>query len=142
MLLKTEYDVSQSTFKHIESEWFRYPETVKEIQRIRQNIISSTSTDENIGGGKSNLPSSPTEKLAIRLSSHKQLEYLEDLVHAIETVYNLAPDDYRKIARLRYWDKKKLDWNQVAEDVGYSRVHAIRIRKQLIVATAEILGWR
>lgn len=136
------HEISKATFKHIEAEWYKYPQTVKEIQRLRYNIIQSSTVDENVGGGRSGMISKPTEIAATRLTTHKQLDYLEDIVYAIETVYNLSNDQYKRLVQIRYWNKRNLNWDQIAGELGYSRGHAIRIRNHMITDTAELLGWR
>lgn len=142
-LAKLNSDISKATFKHIEAEWYKYPQTVKEIQRLRYNIIQSSSDrDENVGGGRNNIISKPTEIAATRLTTHKELQYLEEIVYAIETVYNLSNDNYKRLVQVRYWSNKNLNWDGIADELGYSRVHAIRIRNKIIYDTAELLGWR
>ncbi|WP_237703247.1 hypothetical protein [Paenibacillus larvae] len=50
----------RGTFQHIESELYSYHETRKEIIRLKNEILyGSTPADENVGGGRSNLPSDP-----------------------------------------------------------------------------------
>ena len=141
MLMQTEYDVSKPTFRHIESYWYKYPSLVKEIERIKIYEIMKSPTDENIGGGRSGYISDPTSAAATRISTHKRLEHIEDIVHAIETVYNMANEPYRKLVRERYWSRDRPDWDILSERIGYSKRQAQRIRKIIIVATAEMLGW-
>jgi RinA family phage transcriptional activator len=43
----------KATFKHIESELYSYHDTLKEINRLRKDIIfTNENDDENIGGGR------------------------------------------------------------------------------------------
>lgn len=113
-----------------------------EIKNLRYNIIQST-PDENVGGGRSNIISKPTEILATRLDTHKQLEYLEEIVYAIETVYNISPPHYRKLIQLRYWDKNNnLSWDGLALELNCTKRTAIRWRDKIVYDIAELLGWR
>ncbi|PEP96678.1 transcriptional regulator, partial [Bacillus toyonensis] len=51
-----------ATFKYIESELYGYSDTLREIAFLRKNLIfCSPHEDENIRGGKRNIPSRPTE---------------------------------------------------------------------------------
>lgn len=136
------YNVSKATFKHIEAELYKYKNTVEEVKKLRYNIIKST-PDENIGGGRSGQISNPTELLATRLDTHKQLDYLEDIVYAIETVYNISPQHYRKLINIRYFDKsRKLDWDTIAAELHCSKKTAQRWRDKIVNDVAEFLGWR
>lgn len=139
--MQSDYNVPKPTFSNIEYYWYRYKKLVEEIERIRHNEILRTPIDENTGGGRSGRISDPTGNAATRITTHKRIEHMEEVVHAIETVYNMAPDEYRLLVRVRYWNNKRLDWDGIALECGYSKRHCQRIRKALIVATAEILGW-
>jgi RinA family phage transcriptional activator len=141
MLAKMDYEVSQATFKHIESEIYKYHNTVKEIKKLRYNIIQST-PDENVGGGRSGIISKPTEMLATRLTTHKQLDYLEEIAYAIETVYNLSPEHFRKLIKIRYWENRELAWDGVALKLSCTKRTAQRWRNKIVHDIAEVLGWR
>lgn len=142
LLTSPDKEVSKPTFKHIEAEFYKYHQTVREIKQLENEIIYETSRDENVGGGKGNLPSRPTERKATRLATHRELKYLKDVVYAIETVYNLASEEYKELIRLRYWSNRDLTWDGIANELHMSRRKAISMRDEIIMATAELLGWR
>ena len=132
-------------FKKAEAEWYNYHNTLKEIANLREEIMNPFKEfkDENVGGGRSNLPGSPTERIATRLTTHKQLNYLVEIVEAIENVYNALPDDYKKLVRLKYWNKKKqLTWDGIALELNVSKRQAMRWRDEIKLAPVEVLGWR
>lgn len=132
------------TFKKVEAEWYDYHDTLQEIAKLREEIMNPFMEEEmNVEGGKSNLPGDPTGKMATRLTTHKQLKYLEEVVSAIEKVYNVLPDNYKELARLRYWNKNNpLNWDGVALKCHVSKRQAMRWRDEIIYATVEVLGWR
>ena len=135
------------TFKKVESEWYDYHETLKEIARLREMIMTpfDEDPDMNTGGGSNSVMdiSKPTEKIATRLVTSKQLRYLTEIVGAIEKVYNVLPDDHKKVVQLRYWKKgNKLTWEGVANQIHVSDRTARRWRNEIIQATIEVLGWR
>jgi len=132
------------TFKKTESEWYNYHETLKEIARLREEIMNPTQLeDHNIGGEKVFSNSSPTENIAVRLTTSKQLSYLTEVVEAIDKVYNALPDEYKQLVRVRYWSKdKELNWDGVALRCNVSKRQAQRWRDEIVNATVEVLGWR
>ena len=143
-LLTTAIKPTKITFKKTEAEWYNYHNTLKEIARLREEIMNpfDEEQDENVGGGKNNIPGNPTEKIATRLTTHKQLNYLTEIVDAIEKVYNALPDDYKQLIRVRYWSGRKLTWDIIADELHVHRSTAIRWRDEIIQATIELLGWR
>ncbi|MEJ8548179.1 transcriptional regulator [Brevibacillus borstelensis] len=136
--------IKKGTFQHVESELYAYHETRKEIVRLKNEILySNSSADENVGGGKGNIPGDPTGRTAILLTSHKKLEQLQMIVDAIESVVERLTDDRKKLLRLRYWDKPQiLTWDGIAAELHVSRRTAVNWRDEIVRAIAEKLGWR
>ncbi|HWL26772.1 MAG TPA: transcriptional regulator [Ureibacillus sp.] len=128
----------------MEYELYSYHDTLKEIQFLRNNIMfTKENDDENVGGGRSSLPSSPTEQIGVRLATHKKLNNLEEIAEAIEKVYNIVNDDYKKLIRLKYWTRPQTKtWEGIAAELHISRRQVLRWRDQIIQAVAEVLGWR
>src|SRR5690625_4617647 len=119
--------ITKLTFRKCEAEWFNYYKTVQEIKTLEKSIIDPyKEKDENIGGGQSNVPGDPTEATALRLTKNKQLNYLKEIVDAIEYVYESRPEEHKKLVRVRYWSNKRMNWNGVASEIGYSRRTVIR----------------
>lgn len=132
------------TFKKCEAEWYNYHNTLKEIAKLREEIMNPFQEENiNLGGSKPNIPDKPTERIATRLTTHKQLNYLTEVTEAIERVYNALPDDYKKLVRLKYWNKnERLTWQGIADKLNVSERQARRWRDEIIMATIELLGWR
>lgn len=49
-------------------------------------MFTKENEDENVGGGRSSSPSSPTEMIGTRLATHKKLNNLESITNATEKV--------------------------------------------------------
>jgi len=133
-------------FKKAEAEWHNYHNTLKEIERLREEIMNpyKPSEDVNIIKGANSVkrPGDPTGITATRLTTHKQLNYLTEVVKAIENVYGTLSDEYRKLVKLRYWNNRKLTWDVIADELHVNRTTAMRWRDEIIIATIELLGWR
>lgn len=134
--------LSRAAFRHIEAELYSYHDTLKQIDRLRKQIIfSNDNPDENVGGGKSNLPGRPTERIATRLLTDKRLEKLEEMAGAIEYAYNALSDDHRKVIETKYWSHKRLTWDDVATQLNMHRNTAMKLRRDVIYIIAEKIGW-
>lgn len=133
------------TFKKMEAEWYNYHNTLKEIAKLRAEIMNpfQDDLDENVGGGRSSEMDKPTERIATRLVTHKQLLYLSEVTDAIKQVYDSLPDNYKKLVRLRYWNKNnEMTWYGIAQELNVSEKQAQRWRDKIIYSTMEVLGWR
>ncbi|MCT1575684.1 transcriptional regulator [Oceanobacillus kimchii] len=144
--MKVDHDIKKATFKHIESELYAYNETLKEIDRLRTEIMAGgkIEIDENTMGGANSVREigRPTERIATRLLTHKTLRNLEEIATAINDVYNMVSDDHRKVIRLKYWHDRRLDWNGVADMANMHRNTATKLRKEVILLIADKIGWR
>lgn len=137
--------LKKATFKHIESELYSYKDTLKEIEKLRRDIMySSKDVDENNMGGASSVrvPGRPTEQIATRLLTHKTLRNLEEIATAINDVYNMVSDDHRRVIKVKYWSNKRLNWDDVAVQTNMHRNTAMKLRKEVVLLIADKIGWR
>ena len=117
--MSTAYDIKPGTFKYIESEIYNLHENKKEINRLRLEILNPTKeVDTNIVYGplQKGEPVRTTELMATRLLTNKMLRNLEEMVEAVEYVYEQLPEEHKKVIRLKYWNKDhKLKMDQIGE---------------------------
>ncbi|WP_096224884.1 transcriptional regulator [Geobacillus sp. FJAT-46040] len=133
----------KNVVRYVEHNLYYYHEYIREIQRLRNDILYGVkiTTDENIGGGRSNLPSSPTERRTIELLTHRRLDTLERVTDAIKTVYEALPEEKKKLVRLKYWTRpQRYTWDGIAEQLHVSRITCLRWRAEIVYAIAEMLG--
>lgn len=140
----TELKLRRGTFQHVESELYAYHDTKKEIVRLKNEILYGTACqDENVGGGRSNLPSDPTGKTAVLMVSHRRIEQLERIVDAIESVVERLPHEKQRLVRIRYWTRpQRLTWDGIASELHVSRRQAMRWRDEIVHQVAVKIGWR
>lgn len=144
--MSTAYEIKPGTFKYIESEIYSHSENKKEIDRLRLAILNPTkSSDENIiyGPLEKGLPVRTTEVMATRLLTNKMLRNLEEMVEAIEYVYNRLSDDRKKVIELKYWNKdRKLKMEQIASECHMHRNTVSSIRRNFVKAVAMHVGMK
>jgi RinA family phage transcriptional activator len=136
----------KGVFNRVEAILYCYPRMKKEIQMIRESIMfDKEEIDENVGGGRPSLPGKPTERIATRLATDKDLEKLERTVKAVEEVYHSLPDEYKRLIQLRYWTsrkyrwERKMTWERIAEQLHVSQPTVYLWRREIIKAIAERL---
>ncbi|GAB6891112.1 transcriptional regulator [Geobacillus stearothermophilus] len=129
--------------RYVEHNLYNYHEYIREIQRLRNDILYGVkiTTDENVGGGRSNLPSSPTERRTIELLTHRRLDTLERVTGAIKTVYESLSEEKKQLVKLKYWTRpQRYTWDGIAEQLHVSRITCLRWRDEIVYAIAEMLG--
>lgn len=142
--MTTSIKLKKATFKHIESELYGYHDTLREIERLKNDIIHATgSDDENVGGGRSSEIGRPTERIATRLTTHKRLNQLEEIANAIQKVFTSLEDNQQRLVKIKYWTRPQtLTWDGIADHLHVNRATAMRWRDTVVNTIAEILGWR
>lgn len=139
--------ITKPTFKKTEAEWFNYHRTIREIKLLEDAIMHPYDEEQNdpaVVKGATSVRDvgSPTEITALRLTRHKQLNYLREIASAIETVYNELPADHKRLVHVRYWARENYSWDEIVKKCNVSRRQAFRWRDAIIYATIEVLGWR
>jgi phage transcriptional activator, RinA family len=135
----------KATFQHVESELGCYHDTRKEIIVLRNEILrgGGRGDDENVGGGRGNLPGDPTGRKAVLLTSHKKLEQLQAIVDAIESIVERLPEEKQRLIHLKYWSRtQRLTWEGIGMEINVSARQAMRWRDEIIAAIAHKIGWR
>jgi hypothetical protein len=133
----------RGVFIYIEDELSHYNETIKEIERTKRDILfgSQGNDDENIGGGKSNLPGDPTGRRAIALATNTRIDRMESIIHAIDSVYERLQPEKRKLIELMYWTRpRNYTWDGVAMKLHITRRTVSRWRSEVLCAIASRAG--
>lgn len=131
-----------STKKYLEDELFSYPKMDQYINSLREEIINPwRETDENIGGGKSNIISSTVEVKAIRLVNDKRLNRMREVKQAIETIYRESSIEEKDLLEIYYFKSPRtLTIDGVAQELSVSRRTVFRLRSRLLNRFADELG--
>ena len=110
----------------------------KRIEAIKYPVVH---TDENIGGGKSNVTSNPTERLAITLADDLMLSNLKNIKQNVEVVLDDLEPEARKVIDMYYiYQPRKYTWVGVAQESNYSERQCRNIRNAVFKKIAEKLG--
>lgn len=133
----------KKTFGHIEQEIAFYQDTKRRIL-VRREELMSRPVLENIGGGKSNIPGDPTGNMAVKLvmayDEDTEIRAMQDIVDAIDYVYERCTTTERRLMQLYYWDKT-LTLEGVSQRMHFSTRHLGRMRHEIAGRVARVLGW-
>lgn len=133
--------IDRAIFRHVEAELYNYYRTKKQIKRLREQIMFS-SVDVIKGGANSVMTASrPTEAIATRLVENRKLRNMEEIVSAIESVYEDLDDTQKKLVRLRYFERKPWNWSRIAMECHIHEQTAYKYRREIVKAIAEEVGW-
>lgn len=140
--------LKKSVFKHVESELFAYHETIKEIHKLRTDILHGDHHNEREeisivkGANSVREPGDPTGIAVASLVTNKRLLRLEEIVNAIDKVYKKLPEEKQRLVQVTYWTKPQtLTWQGIADALCVNRATAIRWRNTIVLEIAKELGW-
>lgn len=134
--------MNNGTFKFIEQTLIDFNDIDDHIKkRIKALKYPVIHTDENIGGGRSNLTSNPTERMAITLADDLMLSNLRNIKEVVEVVLDELEPRARDVIELYYMEKPRVfTWSGVAMETSYSPSQCRRIRNLAFEEIAKKLG--
>ena len=94
--------LSKNTFKYVEQEIRQYKNNLKELNRLKNEIIQETTEKQN--GRSSGLGDSTATK-AVKLSMNRKISELEKNQKAIETIYHRLCQDKQSVME-EYWQSR------------------------------------
>ncbi|MBC9873684.1 transcriptional regulator [Macrococcoides goetzii] len=142
--------INKSRVALLEHYWINYQD-LKKQREYRKYELLYVEEDNNVGGGKSNIPGRPTESQVIKLMNDARYSNLDSMITAIEHIYNTC-DEYEKfIIENRYWNNniELYEWEDIAHaltklrsgDNIISRYAVLRKRNQILDKFADMIGW-
>lgn len=134
----------KSTINYLEAELRDYPNYSKHLAELRDEILNPWKPEEeNIGGGKSNLPTSTIERDVTRLTTDKRLLQLERMTNAIERVFHGSTDTQQEFIKLYYFQKqRKYTVLGIADNLCISKTVLYEYKKDVLKRLADELGMR
>jgi len=131
--------MKKSTFRYIEAEIYDYPETLKEIGNLREEIMEGGQQEEQQVRVQTNRMSDPTVNRATRLLMDRRLRRLEEVTFAIQKVCDALPKDKHRLMEMKYWEKRYTNTG-ISETLHISEMTFYRWRRQIVTAIANELG--
>jgi RinA family phage transcriptional activator len=135
--------IRSGTIAYLEDELTHYHETVREIEKLKNDILhqgrSSLGGDE---GGRGSGPSDPTALIAIELSSNARIVRLEHIADVIDSVVSQLHPIKRKLIQVMYWDRpRQYTWQGAAIHLHIHKATAHRWRKEILHELAHRGGF-
>lgn len=98
--------------------------------------------DENIGGGRSNVPGKPVEHMAITIADDRRLTLLEHNQKIIDDCLDNTDEETKSIIYELYFKKhRELTINGVAQRLHLNASTVSRKRTAFFEAIRDELGW-
>lgn len=132
--------LSEVELRSLDLKLFDYQQIDRKIAIRKLEIQTETSDDCNVGGGKANTISKPTENVIARWSSDVRINGLEQLRSAIESTLDALDDELKKIFYLR-WSRGSVNtWEEIADMLHVSRKSIYRKRERILTIFADFRG--
>ncbi|MEE1326911.1 MAG: transcriptional regulator, partial [Streptococcus sp.] len=120
---------------------FDYVSIDHKIAVRKLEISDVPNTDENVGGGRTNIVSKPTENLVAKWDSDQRLNSLYAQKHAVESTLSTLDEDMTKIFWLR-WSRGSVNtWEEIADKMAYDRSTIYRRRQRILEIFADFYGF-
>ena len=128
--------LSKNTFKYVEQEIRQYKNNLKELSRLKNDIIHETSEKQN--GRSSNLGDSTAAK-AVKLSMNRKITELEKTQKAIETIHQGLCQDKQSVME-EYWQSRYTTAG-LSYKLGVDERTIRRWKQQIVYSVAAELNY-
>ena len=127
-------------FEYIERELFNYDETKKEIEDLREDILSEAPAVSELATTiMTGTTSDSTGRKAEKLLTNKVLVRMAKTVKGIDRALSRLSESHEIFFHLRY--QRGLSWQMVCMEMPTSRRSYFRIRRELVYMVAQELGF-
>lgn len=143
MMLSNVQQLNRNDIKKLEEYWQNYKAYKKQLQFRRWELLNPHVSEKEQCETRAPGISKPTERDAMRLQSDELYSNLERIIKTMETLYENADEDIRKIIEMRYWDENGFcyEWEDIADQLYLSRNKVLRRRNVLLDEMAKRIGW-
>ncbi|MGT2755386.1 transcriptional regulator [Streptococcus ovis] len=133
--------LSNAQLKALDELLFDYVSIDRKIAARKLEISDIPNNDTNVGGGKSNIVSKPTESTVARWDSDRRLNSLYAQKEAVESTLDILDDDLTEIFWLR-WSRGSVNtWEAIAYKMKYDRSTIYRKRERILEIFADFYGF-
>ena len=117
-----------------------YYEYNKEIA-IRKEELKLKESDENIGGGRSNIISKPVENQIVKELSDPFIANRLMWKKAIKETLEEQSQQVQSLMYSKYWGEDSwMDWVSFGDKYGYSKPTIYRLRQKVLFTFAKKIG--
>lgn len=133
--------LTNAQLKALDELLFDYCSIDHKIAVRKLEIEDRPNNDTNIGGGKANHVSNPTESTVERWDSDRRLNSLYAQKEAVESTLEVLDDDLTQIFWLR-WSRGSVNtWEAIAYKMMYDRSTIYRKRERILEIFANFYGF-
>lgn len=123
--------LSKNTYRYVENEIRSYKNTVRELVRLKNDLILETGIAPEIRGSE---VGRPTENKVIKLSLDKKIIEMEKVVNAVEKVYRQLSKEKKEVME-EYWNGRYTAIG-LSEKVGIERTTIYRWKRGIVYKVA------
>lgn len=132
----TRYDIQK-----LEDYWINISKYKKELKFREWELLNPHQAEEQVGS-RSGKISDTTGNRAIMLVEDAVYQNLQRIINSIENLSNQLTEDEKVIVNRRYKEKADYyEWEDIADELGYSRRKVLKMRDNIIDRTAKMIGW-
>lgn len=127
----------RAIFRYVEHELYHYDETQKELQELRQEIVSISASPGFVIVNENNVSDSVARKV-VKLVTNTAIARMTRTLAAIDKALMRLTEHHRQVFELRY--RKHLPWQEICQEMSIDRSTYFRYRSQLVFMVAVEMG--
>ncbi|HFH8013631.1 TPA: transcriptional regulator [Streptococcus agalactiae] len=122
-------------------EWlFDYRDIERKIAIRKLELQTLVNEDTNIGGGRVNVVSKPTENIIAKWGSDGQIISYENFRDRVDEVKEILDDELNYIFDLRWGTGSNNTWEEIAPKIHTSKTGIYRKRERILTLFGKQIG--
>lgn len=130
--MSNRYRLSRRALENLDDRLFNYRDIESRINRRKYELEHCKKQVQNIGGGRSNIISSPVEQIVIKWDEDSQLNNMYAFKSAAEKLLSQLNDEMLEIFEARWLDVNEPSWEEIAGRLYMSTAKVYR-KRQIIL---------
>lgn len=129
--------LSRNTCKYVEGELRLYKQSIKRLDRMKDELILKAPKEEEIRGTD---VGDPTANKVEAILKSKEIQHLEKITNAIKKIYLNCDPDKKRIIEEKYWNNKLTDAG-ISGKLGIGERTVRKYRNSIVYAIAVELNY-
>jgi RinA family phage transcriptional activator len=132
--------VTESDYTFLEDEVRLYPLYEKRLREIEIDLMLATPIRDDNGGGKSNIPGRPVERIVITLFADARIQRLRKIVDAVQFALEELDPEKERFIRFVFWNRDGKNIQRVLKEFNVSQQTYNRWKKAFLMRVGMITG--
>jgi RinA family phage transcriptional activator len=134
------WSVSEEDYKYIEKNVRLIPLYRKQLKDYEHDIIFATPERDDGGGGKSNLPSRPVERIVFNLEDNARMKQIRKYIDSVDQAFRELDLEKQHFVKTVFWGSHTKSVQGICDEFHIKPITYIRWKKGFLTRVGLLTG--